>query len=287
MRRDNDKRIYVSDDTRDVVYLKNVVEASGDPDIQVGAHTYYHDWINDPRDWVKNNVLYHYPDLHHDSLTIGRFCSLACQSKFLMPIAQHTKQALTTYPFALAQAHWEVEPPEGWELLDTTNNIRGKGPTVVGNDVWLGYDCVIMPGVTIGDGAAVGTRSVVTRDVPPYTVVAGAPARPIYKRYDDATIARLLEIRWWDWSDEEIARVLPEMITGDLSGLTQKRWLLTAVDEVVKRLLAYRQKHQTSQKSWPHAAARVRQVDLARKTQRAPKQAGQHTRIRDDLWKVW
>lgn len=94
-----------------------------------------------------------------------------------------------------------------------------KGDTVIGNDVWIGYEAVIMPGVTIGDGAIIGTRAVVTGNVPPYTIVGGVPAKPIRKRFDDATIEKLEAMRWWDWDEEKIKRSIPLIQSGDIAAL--------------------------------------------------------------------
>ena len=227
MRKDNDQRIYLNDGYPDVVYLKNVVD---DPDIEVGEHTYYHDFRNDPRDFVKNNILYHFPELgHHDKIVIGKYCSLACGTKFICPLANHSFTSLANYPFPLIAEHWELDD----SFMDKISTL--KGPTIVGNDVWIGYDAVIMPGVHIGDGAVVGTRSVVTRDVPPYTVVAGDPARPIRKRFDDATIDKLMRLQWWNLPDEEIRDFLPELINGNIDAVLEKKWLSDTAREVVRR----------------------------------------------------
>ena len=155
MRKDNDSRIYMMDNDCSVVYLKNVIN---DPEIEVGIGTYYHDPFKDPRDFAKNNILYHFPGIGKQ-LEIGKYCSIACGTKFLCTIAHHSKRSLAYYPFPLAGEHWDLT----MEDLDWPD----KGPTVVGNDVWFGYESVIMPGVHIGDGAAIGTRAVVTKDVPP------------------------------------------------------------------------------------------------------------------------
>lgn len=208
MRPDNDKRIYMMfNEDPHTVYLKNVVD---DPDIIVGEHTYYHDLVNDPRDFVKNNILYHFPEFHHDTIIIGKYCSIASGVKFICPTANHKTNVVSSYPFALACDHWDLGPE--YLKAEKVSNLEGKGPTVVGNDVWLGYDSIIMPGVKIGDGAAVGTRSIVTKDVEPYTVVAGSPARPIRKRFDDKTIEKLLELKWWDLPDVIVAKLVPLLI---------------------------------------------------------------------------
>ena len=117
---------------------------------------------------------------------------------------------MANYPFPIANDHWDL--PESFGSKVSTL----KGPTIVGNDVWFGYESVIMPGVHIGDGAIIGTRSVVTKDVPPYTVVGGDPARFIRKRFDDDTIAKLMALKWWDLPDAEIRDFLPELINGHI-----------------------------------------------------------------------
>lgn len=192
---------------RETVYLKNVVT---DPGITVGDYTMYNDYVHDPRDFEKNNVLYHYP-VNHDRLVIGKFCSIACGAKFIFTSANHTLSSLSTYPFPIFYEEW------GLDGKDVASAWDNKGDIVVGNDVWIGYEAVLMPGVTIGDGAIIGTRAVVTKDVPPYTIVGGVPAREIRKRFDDETIAKLLSLKWWDWPIEKIAANLHSLQTGDLS----------------------------------------------------------------------
>ena len=226
MRKDNDKLIYPMEGT-DVVYLKNVID---DPAIQVGEHTYYHDEVNDPRDFLKNNVLYHYPEFNTDQIIIGKYCSLAMGTTFICPIANHYFDSLANYPFPIMNGHWDL-PAEYGAKVSTI-----KGPTIVGNDVWFGYKSLIMPGVHIGDGAIIGTRSVVTHDVEPYTIVAGDPARPIRKRFDDKTIAKLLEFKWWDLPDEEVRDFLEELIDGDIDAVIEKHWLAKTARKIVSRI---------------------------------------------------
>ena len=112
------------------------------------------------------------------------------------------------------------------------NNVI-NGPEIVGSDVWIGREAIIMPGEKTGDGAAIGTRSVVTHDVPPYTIVAGAPARFIKKRFDDATIEKLLELKWWDLPDEEVNILLPSLVHGDMEGVFMRK----AIYEIAKQIL--------------------------------------------------
>lgn len=165
----SEKKIYPRTGDRETVYLKNVVT---DPGIIVGDFTIYNDFVHDPRQFEENNVLYHYP-INHDKLKIGKFCSIACGAKFLFNSANHTVKSLSTYPFPIFFEAW------GLDVRDITSAWDNKGDIVIGNDVWIGYEAVIMAGVTIGDGAIIGTRAVVTKDVPPYTIVGGVPARQI------------------------------------------------------------------------------------------------------------
>ena len=189
------------------VYLQNVVK---DPSITVGAYSTYDDFVRDPRDFERNNVLYHYP-INHERLTIGKFCSIACGAKFLFNSANHALGSLSTYPFPIFFEEWGLpveDIPRAWD---------NKGDIVIGNDVWIGYEAVILAGVTVGDGAVVGTRAVVTKDVPPYTIVGGVPAKPIRKRFSEAVIDRRLALQWGDWPEERIAASLEAIQSGDIA----------------------------------------------------------------------
>lgn len=202
------KKIYPRSGDTQVVYLKNVVE---DPNIEVGDYTIYNDFIHDPRDFQKNNVLYHYP-VNKDRLIIGKFCSIACGAKFLMNSANHTLHSLSSYTFPLFYDEWEhgMKPAESWD---------NKGDIVIGNDVWIGYDAIVLAGVTIGDGAIIGARAVVTKDIPPYTIVGGIPAKPIRKRFSDHDIALLLALRWWDWPAKKILASIKHIQSGNIESL--------------------------------------------------------------------
>lgn len=202
-------RVYPRTGDPQTVYLKNVVD---DPAIQIGAFTIYNDFVRDPRDFQKNNVLYHYP-INHDRLYIGKFCSIACGARFLFNSANHTLRSLSNYTFPIFYEAWGhgMSPAEAWD---------NKGDIVIGNDVWIGYDAVILAGVTVGDGAVIGARAMVTKDVPPYTIVGGVPARPIRKRFPDETVKVLLRLRWWDWPLEQIAEGMQYIQHGDLEALT-------------------------------------------------------------------
>lgn len=206
----SEKNIYPRTGDTQTIYLKNVVE---NPNITVGEYTIYNDFVNDPTEFGRNNVLYHYP-INHDKLIIGKFCSIACGAKFLFNSANHTLSSLSTYPFPLFFEAWDLEK------RDVTDAWDNKGDIVVGNDVWIGYEAVILAGVTIGDGAIVGTRAVVTKDVPPYTIVGGIPAKPIRKRFSNETIHALLKMQWWNWPEEKIRQNISAIKSGNL-GLLQ------------------------------------------------------------------
>lgn len=181
------------------IYLKQAIT---NPNITVGDYTMYHDFVHDPTQFEHNNVLYHYP-INHDKLMIGRFCSIACGARFLFNSANHTLQSLSNYPFPLFFEAW------GLDVRRVTDAWDNKGDIIIGNDVWIGYEAVLLAGVTIGDGAIIGTRAVVTTDVPPYTIVGGVPAKPIRTRFSDETIADLLELKWWNWPKDLLAQNIP------------------------------------------------------------------------------
>ena len=202
-------KVYPRSGDKETIYLQNVITH---PNIRVGDYTIYNDFVNDPRLFEKNNVLYHYP-INHDTLVIGKFCSIACGAKFLLNSANHTMSSLSTYPFPLFFEEWNLEKK------DVTKSWDNKGNIIIGKDVWIGYEAVILAGVTIGDGAIIGTRAVVTKDVPPYTIVGGVPAKPIKKRFSEEIISKLLDIQWWNWSDEKIAKNIKAIQTGKIDEL--------------------------------------------------------------------
>lgn len=192
---------------KETIYLKSVI---ANPNIEVGDFTMYNDFVNDPVLFERNNVLYHYP-INNDRLVIGKFCSIACGAKFILNSANHRLSSLSTYPFPLFYEEW------GLDVKNVTNSWDNKGDIVIGNDVWIGYEAVILSGVKIGDGAVIGTRAVVTKDIPPYTIVGGVPAKGIRKRFSDDVISALLEIKWWDWSKEKIAANIFAIQTGNIN----------------------------------------------------------------------
>ena len=202
-------KIYPRTGDKEIVYLKDVVTG---PNIEIGDHTIYNDFVRDPRDFEKNNMLYHYP-VNGDTLKIGKFCSIACGAKFLFTSGNHSLQSLSTYTFPIFYEEWGLDAKGIHSAWDN------KGDIVIGNDVWIGYEAVILSGVTIGDGAIVGARAVVTKDVPPYTIVGGVPARSIRRRFGEETIKKLEALRWWDWDEERIKRSIPAIQSGDIEAL--------------------------------------------------------------------
>ena len=189
-----------------VCFIKNTIS---NPNIIVGDYTYY----DDPEDAenFERNVLYHFPFIG-DKLIIGKFCAIARGVRFIMNGANHKTSGISTYPFQIFGNGWEKVMPGPGEL-------PYKGDTVIGNDVWIGYDALIMPGIKVGNGAIIAARSVVTGDVPAYAVVGGNPAKVIRYRFDDDTIARLNAVAWWDWPVEQISRNLPLISGGEIAAL--------------------------------------------------------------------
>ena len=205
----NQTEIYPRSGDNQTVYLKSVITHQN---IVVGDFTIYNDFENDPRDFEKNNVLYHYP-INHDRLIIGKFCSIACGAKFIFNCANHTLKSLSTYTFPLFFEEWDL--PKS----DVVSAWDNKGDIVIGNDVWIGYDAIIMAGVTIGDGAIIGTRAVVTKDVEPYSIVGSVPAKEIRKRFSTDIIARFQELQWWNWDADIIRNSIKAIQDGDLGSL--------------------------------------------------------------------
>ncbi|MBX3578329.1 MAG: CatB-related O-acetyltransferase [Rhizobiaceae bacterium] len=191
-----------------VVFLKPLIDA---PNIEIGDFTYY-DSPEGPEDFARNCVLHHYPFIG-DRLIIGRFCALAEGCRFIMNGANHTMSGFSTYPFNIFAQGWE----KGFDVKSWEQENRGD--TVVGNDVWIGMEAVIMPGVSIGSGAIVAARSVVTHDVPPYAIVAGNGAKVVKTRFDEQTVRRLLAVAWWDWPQDKISRNLDAIRGADLAAL--------------------------------------------------------------------
>lgn len=195
--------VYPNENIKQIVFIKNVITR---PNIIVGDYTYYDD--KDGAENFQDHVTHHYEFLG-DKLVIGKFCAIARGVEFIMNGANHRMNSVTTYPFNILGGGWEEFAPEFADL-------PYKGDTIVGNDVWIGQNVSILPGVHIGDGAIIGANSVVARDVPPYCIAAGNPCRVIRKRFDDELIDYLLELKWWNWDAEKIFRNMDALCSGDL-----------------------------------------------------------------------
>ncbi len=190
------------------VFLKNVITR---PAIEVGDYSYYDD-PNGAERFEENNVLYHY-DFHGDRLLIGRFVAIAHGATFIMNGANHLMRGFSTYPFDIFGDGWE----KGFDQQSYVED--SKGDTVVGNDVWIGGEARIMPGVTIGNGAIIAAHAVVASDIPAYAIAAGNPARVVRMRFDEETISELQRIAWWDWPVERITRNLNAIRGADITKL--------------------------------------------------------------------
>ena len=189
-----------------VCFIKNTVR---NPNIVVGDYTYY----DDPEDSenFERNVLYHFPFIG-DKLVIGKFCAIARGVKFIMNGANHRMSGVSTYPFQIFGNGWE-------KVMPAPDDLPYKGDTVIGNDVWIGYEALVMPGVHIGNGAIVSSRSVVVSDVPAYTIVGGNPAKPIKQRFGPEAVETLNKVAWWDWPIEKITKHLDQIVAGDVESL--------------------------------------------------------------------
>ena len=191
-----------------VGFLKPLVTA---PNIEIGDFTYYDD-PDGPDKFAERCVLHHYPFIG-DKLIIGKFCAIAEGARFIMNGANHAMSGFSTYPFNIFGHGWE----QGFDPKTLSQEVRGD--TMVGNDVWIGMDAVIMPGVSIGHGAIVAAKSVVTHDVPAYAIVAGNAAKVVKMRFDDRTVRRLLAMAWWNWPVDKIGRNLNAIRGADISRL--------------------------------------------------------------------
>ena len=186
------------------VFLKNIID---NPQVLVGDYTYY----DDPQDVhkFKENILYFFKECG-DKLIIGKFCQIATGVRFIMNGSNHAMEGFSTYPFKIFGGAWAEKDPM---------KVKNKGDTIIGNDVWIGNSVTFMPGVRVGDGVIIGTNSLVTKDIAPYTVVGGNPARQIRKRFDDATIDILLQVKWWDWPIKHITEHLESIVGCDAQKL--------------------------------------------------------------------
>ena len=201
----NPNALFPNPNIPSLCYIKNAIKNHR---IIVGDYTYYDDV--DRADNFEEHVT-HFYDFIGDKLIIGKFCSIAKGIEFVMNGANHPMNGTTTYPFYIMGGRW------GSALAPHTDELPLKGDTVVGNDVWFGQNVTVLPGIHIGDGAIVGANSVVASDIPPYTVAVGNPARVVKKRFDDKTIAKLLEIKWWDWDIEKITKNIEKLLSGNIT----------------------------------------------------------------------
>ena len=211
----NPDKIYPVPNFSTVTYIKPTIK---NPNIIVGEFTYFSD-VN-----FEDHVTHHYP-FYNDKLIIGKFCQIAAGVNFIMNGANHQMNAISTYPFYIL---------EGWnQNIPPLSEMPLKGDTVVGNDVWIGQEATILPGVHIGDGAIIGTKSVVGSDVPPYTIVAGNPAKPIRKRFDDELIQMLLDLKWWNMNIEDINNLIPLLSCSDIEKVREEiRIILTTNNKI-------------------------------------------------------
>jgi len=192
-------------------FLKNVITA---PNIFVGDYTYYDDPV-DPTAFERSNVLFNWPEFG-DSLYIGKFCSIAANVR--INALEHPMERLTTHKVS-------YRPNEYFRYLGVDGEFRASRQeqrVIIGNDVWIGHGAVITPGVQIGHGAVIGANAVVTKNLPPYHVVGGVPARFIRKRFDNAVIDRLLELEWWNWSVEKLYEAVPDIQTLEIEAFLEK-----------------------------------------------------------------
>ncbi|MDF2921780.1 MAG: vatD [Paenibacillaceae bacterium] len=185
-------KLYPNESIRTVCYIANLPKR---PNVEIGDYTYYSDNHSNPENFY-DHIQHHYEFLG-DKLIIGKFCAIAEGITFIMNGANHRMDGLTTYPFNIFGGGWEKVTPD-------LEQLPFKGDTVIGNDVWIGQNVTIMPGVQIGDGAIIASNATVTKHVDPYAIVGGTPARLIRKRFDEETVELLLKLCWWDWTEQRI-----------------------------------------------------------------------------------
>ena len=200
-------KIHPNPDLPGVCFIKNVVK---NPNIVIGDYTYYDDYETNGEDFEKH-VTHFYPFIG-DKLIIGKFCAIAKGVKFIMNGANHRMDGITTYPFNIMGNGWEKVTP-------ALSDLPLKGDTVIGNDVWIGENVTFLPGIRIGDGAIIGACSVVAKSIPPYSIAVGNPCKTVKKRFDDKTIERLLELKWWDWDEKKIFDNLEALVSGKTDAL--------------------------------------------------------------------
>ena len=200
----NPNAIFPNPKIPSLCFIKNVIK---NPNIIIGEYTYYDDI--DGAENFESHVTHHY-DFIGDKLIIGKFCAIAKGIEFIMSGANHRIDSITTYPFNIMGNGWEKSAP-------SLSDLKLKGDTIIGNDVWIGQNVTILPAVHIGDGAIIGANSVVAKDIPPYSVAAGNPCEVKRKRFDEDLIEYLLKIKWWNWDAEKIFKNMEALCSGDLS----------------------------------------------------------------------
>ncbi|MEO3386666.1 type B chloramphenicol O-acetyltransferase [Mesorhizobium sp. CAU 1741] len=189
---------------------KLLVEQVSNPNIIVGRYSYYSGYYHGHS--FDDCARFLSPEEGADRLIIGSFCSIGSGAAFIMAGNQgHRHEWISTFPF-----YWMPEVP--W-FDGARNGYQPAGDTIIGNDVWIGSEAIIMPGIRIGDGAVIGTRAVVTRDVEPYAIIGGNPARTIRARFDAADVKLLLEMKWWEWADERLRDAMPILTSGEIQAL--------------------------------------------------------------------
>ena len=204
-------KLYPNEKIKTVCYISNLPKRAN---VEIGEYTYYSDNNNSPEKFY-DNIEHHYEFLG-DKLIIGRFCAIAQGVKFIMNGANHRMEGISTYPFYIFDGGWEKDTP-------TIEQLPYKGDTVIGNDVWIGQNVTIMPGVKVGDGSIISANSTVTRNIEPYTIYGGNPAKCIKKRFTDEETEFLLNLQWWNWDEE--------MIFNNLEQITSE----TGLEELMKR----------------------------------------------------
>lgn len=197
------KAIFPNTQIKQICFIKNVVK---NPNIIIGDYTYYDDAAGATN--FEKHVTHHY-DFIGDKLVIGKFCAIAQGVEFVMNGANHRMNSVTTYPFNIMGNGWEKSQP-------SNDDLPYKGDTIVGNDVWIGQNATIMPGVQIGDGAIIAANATVAKNIPAYHIVGGNPAKIIKKRFNDELINYLIEIQWWNWSAEKIFANIESLCSKDL-----------------------------------------------------------------------
>ena len=200
----NPNAIFPNPKIPSLCFIKNVIK---NPNIIIGEYTYYDDI--DGAENFESHVTHHY-DFIGDKLIIGKFCAIAKGIEFIMSGANHRIDSITTYPFNIMGNGWEKSAP-------SLSDLKLKGDTIIGNDVWIGQNVTILPAVHIGDGAIIGANSVVAKNIPPYSVAVGNPCEVKRKRFDEDLIEYLLKIKWWNWDAEKIFKNMEALCSGDLS----------------------------------------------------------------------